>query len=186
MGCVDEHKRFLVRPVYMEESLLPRQGVVVRGKSSSNGLEVQVKFLSAVCRPDNFGYATDVSAGVDLRACMDEDEVVLAPGQRYLFPAGIAIEITRPGIAGFVFSRSGLGTKQGLTVSQGVGVIDPDYRGEIKVSLLNTSSNEQRVSKGQRIAQLVFLPFFHASILPVKTLGETARGEGGFGHTGKM
>jgi dUTP pyrophosphatase len=169
----------------MEESLLPRQGVVVRAESS-NGLEIRVKFLSAVCTPDNFGYATDVSAGLDLRACIDEQEVVLAPGERYLFPAGIAIEIVRPGIAGFVFSRSGLGTKQGLTVSQGVGVIDPDYRGEIKVSLLNTSPDTQRVTRSQRIAQLVFLPFFHARILPVKELGETARGAGGFGHTGKM
>jgi dUTP pyrophosphatase len=149
-------------------------------------LEIRVKFLSAVCTPDNFGYATDVSAGLDLRACIDEQEVVLAPGERYLFPAGIAIEIVRPGIAGFVFSRSGLGTKQGLTVSQGVGVIDPDYRGEIKVSLLNTSPDTQRVTRSQRIAQLVFLPFFHARILPVKELGETARGAGGFGHTGKM
>jgi dUTP pyrophosphatase len=182
---MDEGKRLPVRSVYMEESLLPRQGVVVRAESS-NGLEIRVKFLSAVCTPDNFGYATDVSAGLDLRACIDEQEVVLAPGERYLFPAGIAIEIGRPGIAGFVFSRSGLGTKQGLTVSQGVGVIDPDYRGEIKVSLLNTSPDTQRVTRSQRIAQLVFLPFFHARILPVKELGETARGAGGFGHTGKM
>ncbi len=151
-----------------------------------NGLDVRVKFLSSGCTPENFGYATDVSAGLDLRACMDEDKIVLGPGERYLFPAGIAIEITRPSIAGFVFSRSGLGTKHGLTVSQGVGVIDPDYRGEIRVSLLNTSVQTQRVVKGQRIAQLVFLPFFHAHILPVKTLGDTRRGEGGFGHTGTL
>ena len=153
---------------------------------ASQHLEVRVAFLSHACTPENFGYATDASAGLDLRACMPEQEIVLGPGQRYLFPAGIAIEITQPGIAGFVFSRSGLGAKHGLTVSQGVGVIDPDYRGEIKVSLLNTSSHQQCVRQGQRIAQLVFLPFFHASILPVRELGKTARGEGGFGHTGTM
>ncbi len=153
---------------------------------TAHGLDVRVKFLSPVCGPDNFGNATDMSAGVDLRACMDEEEVVIVPGERHLFPTGIAIEITRPGIAGFVFSRSGLGAKLGLTVSQGVGVIDPDYRGEIKVSLLNTSSQEQSVRKGQRIAQLVFLPIFHARILPVQELGKTDRGAGGFGHTGKM
>ncbi len=152
----------------------------------SNHLDVRVKFLSPICEPEHCTYATALSAGLDLRACMDSNEIVLAPGDRYLFPAGIAIEITQPGIAGFVFSRSGLGTKHGLTVSQGVGVIDPDYRGEIKVSLLNTSSQEQKVLQGQRIAQLIFLPVFHAHILPVKTLGETSRGEGGFGHTGTM
>nr|WP_231702185.1 dUTP diphosphatase [Desulfoplanes formicivorans] len=153
---------------------------------TSPHLEVRVRFLSNACTPENFGYATDVSAGLDLRACMAEQEIVLDPGERYLFPAGIAIEITRPGIAGFVFSRSGLGAKHGLTVSQGVGVIDPDYRGEIKVSLLNTSQKQHRVLRGQRIAQLVFLPFFHTSILPVSELGRTARGDGGFGHTGEM
>jgi dUTP pyrophosphatase len=170
---------------YIKAFLLPRQGAIVNTKTFQN-LEVRVAFLSDACTPENFGYATEASAGLDLRACMDQQEILLDPGQRYLFPAGIAIEITRPGIAGFVFSRSGLGAKHGLTVSQGVGVIDPDYRGEIKVSLLNTSQEQHRVLRGQRIAQLVFLPFFHATVLPVETLSKTQRGDGGFGHTGEI
>ncbi len=95
------------------------------------------------------------------------------------------MECTMPGVAGFVYSRSGLGTKEGLVVSQGVGVSDPDYRGEIVVSLLNTSDQPRTVIRGQRIAQLVFQPIVRAEILPVATLSDTTRGAGGFGHTGK-
>ncbi len=83
-----------------------------------------------------------------------------------------------------VVSRSGLGAKDGLTVSQGVGTIDPDYRGEIIVSLLNTSGEERVLHHGQRMAQLLFLPFFQARVLVVDTLTPTGRGAGGFGHTG--
>lgn len=151
-----------------------------------HGLDVRVKFLSSLCTSENFHYATEASAGIDLRACVSPEGIVVQPGERYLFPAGIAIEIVQPGVAGFIFSRSGLGAKHGLTVSQGVGVVDPDYRGEIMVSLLNTSAQERLVEQGQRIAQLVFLPFFHAAILPVEELGATRRGAGGFGHTGRM
>ncbi|MBS3779880.1 MAG: dUTP diphosphatase, partial [Desulfovermiculus sp.] len=96
-----------------------------------------------------------------------------------------AIEILTPGIAGFIFSRSGLGTKEGLVVSQGVGVIDPDYRGEIIVSILNTSQSERTIHSGQRIAQLLFMPAYQARLLAVESLSPTFRGQGGFGHTGK-
>ena len=154
--------------------------------STNYEVDVKVKFLSNLCTPENFHYATPYSAGIDLRACIDQDQIVLAPGQRYAFPAGVAIEITKRGIAAFVFSRSGLGTKEGLVVSQGVGVIDPDYRGEIIVSLLNTSSEQRIVSRGQRIAQLVFMPVYTANIIPVSNLTPTQRGAGGFGHTGKI
>ena len=123
---------------------------------------------------------------MDLRACLAQPEAVIAPGDRLAVPAGLAIEILTPGVAGFVFSRSGLGTRQGLTVSQGVGVIDPDYRGEIIVSLLNTSPEPRRVERGQRIAQLVFMPFHPARLNFVDRLGETTRGAGGFGHTGTL
>ncbi len=146
---------------------------------------VKVRFLSPLCSPDNFDYATHGSAGIDLRACMAETEIRLDPGARHAFPTGVAVECTMPGVAGFVYSRSGLGAKDGLTVSQGVGVIDPDYRGEIVVSLLNTSNQTRTVIQGQRIAQLVFQPIVRAEILPVDTLSDTARGAGGFGHTGK-
>ena len=91
-----------------------------------------------------------------------------------------------PGVAGFVYSRSGLGTKDGLVVSQGVGVIDPDYRGEILVSLLNTSDQPRTVTRGQRIAQLVFQPVVRAQVIPQDSLSDTERVAGGFGHTGAI
>lgn len=148
-------------------------------------IDVNVKFIHEIWKENDLAYATDHSAGLDLRACIDEDEVEIDPGEKAAIPAGVAIEIREPSVAAYVFSRSGLGTKDGLTVSQGVGVIDPDYRGEIKVSLLNTSGEKRRIRRGQRIAQLVFMPVFQAVITPVETLGETDRGAGGFGSTGK-
>ena len=150
-------------------------------------------------------YATSGSVGLDLRACLEEDEAAIPAGGRLAIPSGIAVEPLTPGIAGFVYSRSGLGAMQGLTVAQGVGVIDPDYRGEITVVLLNTSNEERRLRRGDRIAQLVFQPALQ--VVPVRTsgrydffgrrfalqveleecetLGATGRGSGGFGHTGK-
>ncbi|WP_319543954.1 dUTP diphosphatase [uncultured Pseudodesulfovibrio sp.] len=148
-------------------------------------IDVNVKFLHPVWEENELAYATEYSAGLDLRACIETDDVEIGPGEKVAIPAGVAIEIREPSIAGYVFSRSGLGTKEGLTVSQGVGVIDPDYRGEIKVSLLNTSDKVRRIRRGQRIAQLVFMPIFQAAILPVDELGDTDRGAGGFGSTGK-
>ena len=103
-----------------------------------------------------------------------------------MFPTGLAMEIGDPGVAGFIFSRSGLGTKEGLVISQGVGVVDPDYRGEIKVSLLNTSESERLVRLGQRIAQIVFMPVCRPLFEVVDELSQTRRGQGGFGHTGRM
>lgn len=128
--------------------------------------------------------ATMNSAGFDLRACIEQEEALITPGARLAVGSGIAVEPLAAGVAGFVFSRSGLGAVQGLTVSQGVGVIDPDYRGEIVVSLLNTSGEERRIKRGDRIAQLVFQPFFRPLLEITDKLGETARGAGGFGHTG--
>ncbi len=160
-------------------------------------LSVRVKFLDGPDGPyhqslengdpkGGFDYATPDSAGIDLRACMQDNVVVIGPGERAKIPTGVAIEPMRRDVAGFVFSRSGLGAVQGLTVAQGVGVIDPDYRGEIIVFLLNTSQEIKTVKRGDRIAQLLFLPFFRAVVEPVQELGETDRGSGGFGHTGKQ
>jgi dUTP pyrophosphatase len=129
--------------------------------------------------------ATPGSAGADLRAALAES-VTIAPGERAKVPTGLAIEICAPGLAGFVFSRSGLGAKHGLTVAQGVGLIDPDYRGEIIVWLLNTSEEPRTVSPGERIAQLVIMPYAAARFTLAEELGDTCRGEGGFGHTGSM
>ena len=99
---------------------------------------------------------------------------------------GIAISIQQPGVAGFIYSRSGLGAKHGLTVAQGVGVIDPDYRGEIIVWLLNTAQEPRTVSRHERIAQLVLAPIVRPIVTPVDDLDDTSRGDGGFGHTGKV
>ena len=147
-------------------------------------IDVRVKYLHRVWRETPPAPATDHSAGMDLRACIDE-ALTIPPGGRAKVPAGLAIDIQSPGVAGFVFSRSGLGAKDGLTVAQGVGLIDPDYRGEILVFLLNTSDAERTVTPGQRIAQLVFLPYYVARIAECETLSDTARGAGGFGHTGR-
>ena len=129
-------------------------------------------------------YATPGSVGLDLRACCEEEETLIPAGGRLALPTGIAVEPLTPGVAGFVYSRSGLGAVRGLTVAQGVGVIDPDYRGEITVILLNTSAETQRLRRGERIAQLVFQPAFQVGLETSETLSATQRGEGGFGHTG--
>ncbi len=152
----------------------------------ANVLKVRFTYLSGA--GELYGdkgpyYATDFSAGIDLRACFPGERLNIGPGDRAGIPTGIAIEGV-PGVAGFVFSRSGLGARDGLTVAQGVGVIDPDYRGEIVVYLLNTSGATQQVERGQRIAQLIFLPYFHAELEQAGDLSATTRGAGGFGHTG--
>jgi dUTP pyrophosphatase len=129
--------------------------------------------------------ATPGSAGLDLRACPEGiEEMEILPGERCSIPAGLAVEPLEEGMAGFVYSRSGLGAVKGITVAQGVGLIDPDYRGEIGVFLLNTGRSAYTVRKGERIAQLVFQPFVRPVLLPAENLGGTERGAGGFGHTG--
>ncbi|MDL2316222.1 dUTP diphosphatase [Desulfovibrio sp. OttesenSCG-928-A18] len=130
--------------------------------------------------------ATEASAGLDLRACLEKGEQIsIAPGHRQRIPTGIAVDPGRNDCAGFIYSRSGLGAVHGLTVAQGVGVIDPDYRGEIQVFLLNTGLETQELRKGDRIAQLVFQPIIRPRFILVSALDNSARGEGGFGHTGR-
>ncbi len=129
--------------------------------------------------------ATALSAGFDLRACLDGPEARIAPGARLAVPTGLSVQPRLPGIAGFVYSRSGLGARDGLTVAQGVGVIDPDYTGEILVVLLNTSGEERRLARGERMAQLIFQPFVRPAWQEVPQLAATGRGAGGFGHTGR-
>lgn len=131
-------------------------------------------------------YATPHAAGLDLRACIDDEELVIPAGSRAAVPSGIAVEVLAPDIAGFVYSRSGLGAVHGLSVAQGVGVIDPDYRGEICVFLLNTSGEERRLRRGERMAQLVFQAIARVTPETAEQLGETERGAGAFGHTGSM
>ena len=130
-------------------------------------------------------YATPESAGMDLRACFEEEEIIIRPGERAQVPSGISVEPRVSGVAGFIYSRSGLGAVKGLVVAQGVGVVDADYRGEIVVWLLNTSDRPVLVARGDRVAQLVFQPVCRLEPCTVDSLSETIRGSGGFGHTGR-
>ena len=153
---------------------------------SATTVTLHVKFLREQARVNPPTRGTADSAGLDLRAAIDSPSLTIAPGQRAAVPTGIAIEIGEPGLAGFVFSRSGLGAKQGLTVAQGVGVIDPDYRGEIVVWLLNTATEPKTIQANERIAQLVLMPIRSPVVSVVEELGDTTRGAGGFGHTGNI
>lgn len=151
----------------------------------TNQIDVDIQFLDDLWQDFSLTYATAEAVGLDLRACSQDAVLHFTPGQRQPIPTGIALQINEPAYAGFVFSRSGLGTKKGLVVSQGVGVIDPDYRGEIIVSLLNTSPQNQVIERGERVAQLLFMPAAQARLRPVDSLHATARGSGGFGHSGR-
>lgn len=143
-------------------------------------LNVQIKLTRGQTLP---AYTTDGSAAVDLRAALDAP-VEIAPGGRAMIPTGVAIAPETRDVVAIVAARSGLAVKKGICLSNGIGVIDADYRGEICVGLLNTSAEAFTVTPGDRIAQLMFLPVLAANFLPVEELDETARGAGGFGSTG--
>lgn len=128
--------------------------------------------------------ATDGSAGLDLRACMDE-AVTIAPRQLVRIPTGLAIALPGPEYVALIFARSGLGIKHGICLSNGVGVIDSDYRGELQVGLTNLSDTPYTVQPGDRIAQLVVMPVALPQLELVEELEETDRGAGGFGSTGR-
>ena len=130
-------------------------------------------------------YATEGSAAIDLRAAIDEGTAVtIEPGERALIPTGLAISPETTGVVAIVAARSGLAIKQGICLSNGIGVIDSDYRGEICVGLHNTSRVPFTVNRGDRIAQMMFMPVLSAKLIEAASLDETARGAGGFGSTG--
>lgn len=129
-------------------------------------------------------YETADSAGLDLRANL-AGPLTLSPGARVLIPTGLRLEIPS-GYEGQVRPRSGLALKQGLTVLNSPGTIDADYRGDVGVILVNLSEQDQRIEHGDRVAQLVFAPVIQAKWVEVETLGESDRGAGGFGSTGKQ
>ncbi|MCY0889129.1 MAG: dUTP diphosphatase [Alicyclobacillaceae bacterium] len=128
-------------------------------------------------------YATSESAGMDLHACCSSD-ISFAPGQRQKVPTGLAIEMPNLEMVGLVFARSGLAWRHGLSLPNGVGVIDRDYTGELQVLLQNFGETSVVVKPGDRIAQLVFMPIYRAEWIQATALRVTARGEGGFGSTG--
>ena len=129
-------------------------------------------------------YASAGAAGMDLAACIDEP-ITIKAGEHKIIPTGISIALPSNQYVALVYVRSSLGFKKGVTLSNSVGVIDSDYRGEIKVSLANLSSNDFVVAPGDRVAQLVITPVCIPKIEVVDELSETDRGEGGFGSTGK-
>lgn len=128
-------------------------------------------------------YATEGSAGLDLRACLDE-AIVLKPGDTKLIPTGLSIYIQDPGLAATILPRSGLGHKHGIVLGNLVGLIDSDYQGELMVSCWNRGQTEFTVEAGERIAQLVLLPVVQAEFDIVTEFATSDRGTGGFGSTG--
>jgi dUTP pyrophosphatase len=128
-------------------------------------------------------YATDGSAGLDLRAML-EAPLDLAPGSSELLPTGMAVHIAEPGVAGIILPRSGLGHRHGIVLGNLVGLIDSDYQGPLLVSCWNRGNATFRIEVGERIAQLVLVPVLRADFVLVDDFAASTRGEGGFGHTG--
>jgi len=129
-------------------------------------------------------YATDGSAGLDLRACLDET-LVIKPGETHLIPTGLAIYLSDPGYAAMLLPRSGLGHKHGIVLGNLVGLIDSDYQGQLFVSCWNRGDTEFTIESADRIAQMIIVPVVQPTFEIVNEFVETERGSGGFGHTGK-
>lgn len=130
-------------------------------------------------------YATDGSAGIDLRVCINEP-LQIAGGETVLLPTGLSIYIADPNLAAVILPRSGLGHKHGIVLGNLVGLIDSDYQGELKVSCWNRTQEHFTINPCERIAQLVFLPVVQADFTMVDSFQETSRGEGGFGSSGRQ
>jgi len=129
-------------------------------------------------------YATDGSAGMDLRALLDAP-LSLEPGQTELLPTGMAIHVADPALAAVILPRSGLGHKHGIVLGNLVGLIDSDYQGQLFVSCWNRGNARFTIEVGERVAQLLFVPVVRASFEVVENFEDSARGAGGFGHTGR-
>ncbi len=148
-------------------------------------MKIQVKILNSRIGTDFPlpAYATDGSAGLDLRACLDAP-LTLEPGQTVLVGTGISVYIGNPGFAGLVLPRSGLGHKHGIVLGNLVGLIDSDYQGELMISCWNRGASTFTIQPGERIAQYVLVPVIQAELAVVSDFQTTARGGGGFGHSG--
>jgi len=129
-------------------------------------------------------YATDGSAGLDMRACIDEP-ITVAPGETVLVPTGLAIHVADPSLAAVLLPRSGLGHKHGLVLGNLTGLIDSDYQGQVFISCWNRSAASYEVQPAERIAQMVFVPVEQVELKVVKEFDASDRGAGGFGHSGK-
>ena len=146
--------------------------------------KLDVKILDARMRDQLPHYATAGSAGLDLRACLD-NPLTLAPGQTELIPTGIAIHLGDPGLAAMILPRSGLGHKHGIVLGNLVGLIDSDYQGQIFVSTWNRGQAAFTINPMERLAQLVVVPVVQVELNVVDDFESSARGAGGFGSTGK-
>ncbi len=154
--------------------------------NASNHLPIQVKILDPRMGKE-FPlpkYETQDSAGMDLRACLDQS-LTIQPGETHLIPTGISIYIGDPNLAAVILPRSGLGHKHGIVMGNLVGLIDADYQGPLMISCWNRGQNSYTIEPGDRIAQLVFLPIARVRFQFVAEFEATARGAGGFGHSGK-
>ncbi|EGV31254.1 Deoxyuridine 5'-triphosphate nucleotidohydrolase [Thiorhodococcus drewsii AZ1] len=129
-------------------------------------------------------YATEGSAGLDLRAMLDAP-LDLAPGATELLPTGMAVHIAEPGVAGMILPRSGLGHRHGIVLGNLVGLIDSDYQGPLMVSCWNRGKTPFRIEVGERIAQFILVPVLRAELELVESFESSRRGDGGFGHTGR-
>lgn len=145
---------------------------------------VEIKILDPRVGDALPAYATPGSAGLDLRACLDAP-CVLEPGQTTLIPTGLAMHLADPGLAAMILPRSGLGHKHGIVLGNLVGLIDSDYQGPLMVSCWNRGSEPFTVQPLERIAQLVIVPVVQATFRQVASFDASARGEGGFGSTGR-
>lgn len=148
--------------------------------------KIQLKLLDdrlgqSIALPE---YATTGSAGLDLRACLDES-LLLKAGETKLIPTGMAIHIADESLAAVILPRSGLGHKHGIVLGNLVGLIDSDYQGQLFVSCWNRGNTEFTIEIGDRIAQLIFVPIEQVEFEQVESFDDSHRGEGGFGHTGK-
>jgi dUTP pyrophosphatase len=145
---------------------------------------IDIKVLDSRMAAQLPHYATPGSAGLDLRACLDE-ALVLAPGQTQLIPTGLSIHIGDPGFAAMLLPRSGLGHKHGIVLGNLVGLIDSDYQGPLMVSCWNRGSAPFTIEPMERIAQMVIVPVVQAAFRRVDAFATSDRGQGGFGSTGK-
>jgi dUTP pyrophosphatase len=152
--------------------------------SSTTSPKVNIRRLAHAGDLPLPSYATDQSAGLDIAAALEVDApFMLEPGKRGLIPTGFAIALP-DGFEGQLRPRSGLALREGITLLNSPGTLDADYRGELKILLINHGQEPVQISRGQRIAQLVITPVSHASVTEVETLPDTQRGSGGFGSTG--
>ena len=147
-------------------------------------MKMDVKILDARLREQMPHYATPGAAGLDLRACV-EAPLTLAPGETRLIPTGLAIHLADPGYAALILPRSGLGHKHGIVLGNLVGLIDSDYQGQLMVSAWNRGQQPFELAPMERLAQLVIVPVVQAEFNVVEDFESSARGEGGFGSTGR-